>query len=75
MLHCYFLCVYVSPSQAEDNRQNENKAATRIQSWFRACKVRAYLRYNVYCVCGECEFVRIKSVNQKNRLLVLLQMP
>ncbi|KAI3377773.1 hypothetical protein L3Q82_008920, partial [Scortum barcoo] len=29
--------------QAEESRQRENQAATRIQSWFRACKVRAYL--------------------------------
>lgn len=35
-------------SQAEENRQRECQAATRIQSWFRACKVRAYLRYDVY---------------------------
>ncbi|KAK2920364.1 spermatogenesis-associated protein 17 [Channa argus] len=32
-------------SQAEENRQREYEAATRIQSWFRACKVRAYLRH------------------------------
>ncbi|XP_044058727.1 spermatogenesis-associated protein 17 isoform X2 [Siniperca chuatsi] len=32
-------------SQAEENRQKENQAATRIQSWFRACKVRAYLSH------------------------------
>uniref|UniRef100_A0A665SXS1 Spermatogenesis associated 17 n=1 Tax=Echeneis naucrates TaxID=173247 RepID=A0A665SXS1_ECHNA len=30
---------------AEENRQKENQAATRIQSWFRACKVRAYLSH------------------------------
>ncbi|XP_026233557.1 spermatogenesis-associated protein 17 isoform X1 [Anabas testudineus] len=32
-------------SQAEENRQRECQAATCIQSWFRACKVRAYLSY------------------------------
>nr|XP_040024292.1 spermatogenesis-associated protein 17 isoform X3 [Gasterosteus aculeatus aculeatus] len=32
-------------SQAEENRQRENQAATRIQSWFRACKVQAYLSH------------------------------
>ncbi|XP_041798652.1 spermatogenesis-associated protein 17 [Chelmon rostratus] len=32
-------------SQAEENRQRENQAASRIQSWFRACKVRAYLSH------------------------------
>ncbi|KAL6113283.1 spata17 [Pungitius sinensis] len=32
-------------SQAEKNRQRENQASTRIQSWFRACKVRAYLSH------------------------------
>ncbi|TKS69911.1 Spermatogenesis-associated protein 17 [Collichthys lucidus] len=32
-------------SHAEENRQKENQAATRIQSWFRACKVRAYLSH------------------------------
>ncbi|XP_027137498.1 spermatogenesis-associated protein 17 isoform X2 [Larimichthys crocea] len=32
-------------SYAEENRQKENQAATRIQSWFRACKVRAYLSH------------------------------
>nr|XP_054587850.1 LOW QUALITY PROTEIN: spermatogenesis-associated protein 17 [Nothobranchius furzeri] len=31
--------------EAEENRQKESRAATRIQSWFRACKVRAYLSY------------------------------
>ncbi|CAL8245085.1 unnamed protein product [Lota lota] len=30
---------------AEENRCAENRAATQIQSWFRACKVRAYLRH------------------------------
>ncbi|KAG8001450.1 Spermatogenesis-associated protein 17 [Nibea albiflora] len=30
---------------AEENRQKENQAATQIQSWFRACKVRAYLSH------------------------------
>uniref|UniRef100_A0A3Q1ARV8 Spermatogenesis associated 17 n=1 Tax=Amphiprion ocellaris TaxID=80972 RepID=A0A3Q1ARV8_AMPOC len=29
----------------EDTRQRENQVATRIQSWFRACKVRAYLSH------------------------------
>lgn len=49
---CVCLCVYVSLclSQAEENRQKENEAAIRIQSWFRACKVRAYLRYKCLCV-------------------------
>ncbi|XP_008287176.1 spermatogenesis-associated protein 17 [Stegastes partitus] len=32
-------------SQAQETRQEENQAATRIQSWFRACKVRAYLSH------------------------------
>ncbi|XP_008308629.1 spermatogenesis-associated protein 17 isoform X2 [Cynoglossus semilaevis] len=31
--------------QADENRQTENQAAIRIQSWFRACKVQAYLRH------------------------------
>uniref|UniRef100_A0A3B5AYX6 Spermatogenesis associated 17 n=1 Tax=Stegastes partitus TaxID=144197 RepID=A0A3B5AYX6_9TELE len=31
--------------QAQETRQEENQAATRIQSWFRACKVRAYLSH------------------------------
>ncbi|KAM4593983.1 spermatogenesis-associated protein 17 isoform 1-T1 [Odontesthes bonariensis] len=31
--------------QAEENRQRETQAATRIQSWFRACRVRAYLSH------------------------------
>ncbi|KAM4772366.1 spermatogenesis-associated protein 17 [Rhinophrynus dorsalis] len=30
---------------AEDNRLKEYNAAVTIQSWFRGCKVRAYLRY------------------------------
>ncbi|XP_056333388.1 spermatogenesis-associated protein 17 [Danio aesculapii] len=30
---------------AEENRQKENEAAVRIQSWFRGCQVRAYLRH------------------------------
>ena len=39
-------------SQAEESRQKENQAATQIQSWFRACKVQAYLRYvYVWWVC------------------------
>nr|XP_020445595.1 spermatogenesis-associated protein 17 isoform X2 [Monopterus albus] len=32
-------------NQAEENRQRETEAATRIQSWFRACRVRAYLSH------------------------------
>ncbi|XP_069378137.1 spermatogenesis-associated protein 17 [Paralichthys olivaceus] len=32
-------------SQAEENRQRESWAATRIQSWFRACKVQAYVSH------------------------------
>ncbi|XP_051795874.1 spermatogenesis-associated protein 17 isoform X3 [Acanthochromis polyacanthus] len=32
-------------SQVEDTRQRENQVATQIQSWFRACKVRAYLSH------------------------------
>ncbi|XP_070818933.1 spermatogenesis-associated protein 17 [Chaetodon trifascialis] len=41
-----FLKEYVyRNSQAEENRQTESQAATRIQSWFRACKVRAYLSH------------------------------
>ncbi|XP_038163563.1 spermatogenesis-associated protein 17 [Cyprinodon tularosa] len=31
--------------QAEENRQKESQAAIKIQSWFRACRVRAYLRH------------------------------
>ncbi|XP_075906390.1 spermatogenesis-associated protein 17 [Nelusetta ayraudi] len=31
--------------EAEENRQKEHDAAILIQSWFRACKVRAYLRH------------------------------
>ncbi|XP_066497490.1 spermatogenesis-associated protein 17 isoform X2 [Hoplias malabaricus] len=30
---------------AEENRERENAAAIRIQSWFRGCKVRAYLSF------------------------------
>uniref|UniRef100_A0A8C2FUM6 Spermatogenesis associated 17 n=1 Tax=Cyprinus carpio TaxID=7962 RepID=A0A8C2FUM6_CYPCA len=30
---------------AEENRQKENEAAVRIQSWFRGCQVRAYLSH------------------------------
>ncbi|XP_054476434.1 spermatogenesis-associated protein 17 [Anoplopoma fimbria] len=30
---------------AEENRQRDNQAAIRIQSWFRACKVQAYLSH------------------------------
>ncbi|XP_071346179.1 spermatogenesis-associated protein 17 isoform X2 [Trachinotus anak] len=36
---------FLRNSQAEENRQRENQAAIRIQSWFRACKVRAYLSH------------------------------
>ncbi|XP_062276734.1 spermatogenesis-associated protein 17 [Scomber scombrus] len=32
-------------SLAEENRQRDHQAATQIQSWFRACKVRAYLSH------------------------------
>ncbi|CAJ1048935.1 spermatogenesis-associated protein 17 isoform X1 [Xyrichtys novacula] len=32
-------------NQAEENRKRENQAAIRIQSWFRACRVRAYLSH------------------------------
>ncbi|XP_044201933.1 spermatogenesis-associated protein 17 isoform X1 [Thunnus albacares] len=32
-------------SLAEENREGDNQAATQIQSWFRACKVRAYLSH------------------------------
>ncbi|KAK2854225.1 hypothetical protein Q5P01_006886 [Channa striata] len=32
-------------SQAEQHRRREHEAAIRIQSWFRACKVRAYLSH------------------------------
>lgn len=63
----------LSIRQAEDNRQKENQAAIRIQSWFRACKVRAYLRYNGHCMCGECAFVPFKSVNQRSILCLLHQ--
>ncbi|CAI5645846.1 spermatogenesis-associated protein 17 isoform X2 [Oreochromis niloticus] len=31
--------------EAEENREKENQAATQIQSWFRGCKVRAYLSH------------------------------
>ncbi|XP_037835593.1 spermatogenesis-associated protein 17 isoform X4 [Kryptolebias marmoratus] len=31
--------------EAEENRQRETRAVIRIQSWFRACKVRAYLSH------------------------------
>ncbi|KAM9410297.1 spermatogenesis-associated protein 17 [Pholidichthys leucotaenia] len=31
--------------EAEEMRQKENQAATLIQNWFRACKVRAYYRH------------------------------
>ncbi|KAM3626186.1 uncharacterized protein V6R79_024285 [Siganus canaliculatus] len=31
--------------QADEHRQKENQAATHIQSWFRGCKVRAYLSH------------------------------
>uniref|UniRef100_A0A8C6WIM7 Spermatogenesis associated 17 n=1 Tax=Neogobius melanostomus TaxID=47308 RepID=A0A8C6WIM7_9GOBI len=30
---------------AEESRQKENEAAIRIQSWFRACKVQAYISH------------------------------
>ncbi|XP_077095928.1 spermatogenesis-associated protein 17 isoform X2 [Siphateles boraxobius] len=30
---------------AEENREKENEAAVRIQSWFRGCQVRAYLSH------------------------------
>ncbi|XP_062864141.1 spermatogenesis-associated protein 17 isoform X2 [Trichomycterus rosablanca] len=30
---------------AEENRQTENEAAIKIQSWIRGCRVRAYLHY------------------------------
>ncbi|KAF7704131.1 spermatogenesis-associated protein 17 isoform X1 [Silurus meridionalis] len=30
---------------AEENRQKENAAAVKIQSWFHGCRERAYLRY------------------------------
>ncbi|XP_041843984.1 spermatogenesis-associated protein 17 isoform X2 [Melanotaenia boesemani] len=36
---------FLQNSQAEENRQKETQAATEIQSWFRACKVRAYLSH------------------------------
>ncbi|XP_072237232.1 spermatogenesis-associated protein 17 [Leuresthes tenuis] len=36
---------FLRNSQAEENRQRETQAATRIQSWFRACRVRAYLSH------------------------------
>ncbi|XP_074523023.1 spermatogenesis-associated protein 17 isoform X2 [Halichoeres trimaculatus] len=32
-------------SQAEENRLKENQAAILIQSWYRACRVRAYLSH------------------------------
>uniref|UniRef100_UPI0037E8C8E8 spermatogenesis-associated protein 17 n=1 Tax=Semicossyphus pulcher TaxID=241346 RepID=UPI0037E8C8E8 len=37
--------LFYTHSQAEENRLKENRAAIRIQSWFRACKVRAYLSH------------------------------
>ncbi|XP_039990938.1 spermatogenesis-associated protein 17 isoform X2 [Xiphias gladius] len=36
---------FLRNNQAEENRQKENQAATRIQSWFRACKVQTYLSH------------------------------
>lgn len=36
--------VYLCYRIAEENRQRENAAAIKIQSWFRGCQVRAYLR-------------------------------
>ncbi|KAG7247877.1 hypothetical protein CRUP_007693, partial [Coryphaenoides rupestris] len=30
---------------AEESRRAESRAATRIQSWFRGCRVRAYLSH------------------------------
>ncbi len=58
-LQYIFFYVLVCLSQAEENRQKENEAAVQIQSWFRSCRVRAYLRYNV-CVWWE----YAKSVNK-----------
>lgn len=29
---------------ADENREQEYKAAIKIQSWFRGCKVRAYIK-------------------------------
>lgn len=40
--HCFSL------REAEENRKKEHDAAILIQSCFRACKVRAYLRYGVF---------------------------
>lgn len=42
----FYRCV--SLREAEENRLKEHDAAILIQSWFRACKVRAYLRYCVF---------------------------
>lgn len=39
-----FLYYYYLHRKAEENRQQENAAAIKIQSWFRGCQVRAYLR-------------------------------
>ncbi|XP_075123267.1 spermatogenesis-associated protein 17 [Leptodactylus fuscus] len=36
---------YQKCREAEENRLKEYKAAVVIQSWFRGCRVRAYLRY------------------------------
>ncbi|XP_028258234.1 spermatogenesis-associated protein 17 [Parambassis ranga] len=32
-------------SQAEESAEKENQVATRIQSWYRACRVRAYISH------------------------------
>ncbi|KAM4693916.1 spermatogenesis-associated protein 17 isoform 2-T2 [Discoglossus pictus] len=36
---------YTERRNAEENRIKEYNAAVKIQSWFRGCRVRAYLRY------------------------------
>lgn len=45
---------------ADENRKEENNAAVVIQSWFRGCKVRAYIRYHVYSQCAHKLFVKQK---------------
>ncbi|XP_005733371.1 spermatogenesis-associated protein 17 [Pundamilia nyererei] len=36
---------YYTNREADENREKENQAVTQIQSWFRGCKVRAYLSH------------------------------
>lgn len=43
----WYIFVFMYFREADENREKENQAATQIQSWFRGCKVRAYLRYGI----------------------------